>query len=138
MKALLFITLFFIPLFYAQQYQTEFDNNDDVLVPRSIAARYLCKIEKTNLLWNDSIFCCCCCSFQLVYPFDDIRIQYLSTVHHYHPMIVFLNNVVNVSIGKISHSMRPISIRKPKSSDSISLIEPCWCCLIEIEINNKI
>lgn len=30
-------------MFYAERYQTEFDNNQEMLVPRSVAASYLCK-----------------------------------------------------------------------------------------------
>jgi hypothetical protein len=39
----LLLSLFFIPMLYAERYQTELDNNQEMFMPRSAAASYLCR-----------------------------------------------------------------------------------------------
>jgi hypothetical protein len=43
MSAFLFLTLLLLPILNAERLQTGFENNDDVLMQRSVAASYLCK-----------------------------------------------------------------------------------------------
>ncbi len=43
MYTFLLLSLFFIPMLNAERYQTELDQ--DMFVPRSVAARYLCRIS---------------------------------------------------------------------------------------------
>lgn len=33
-------------MLYAERYQTELDNNQEMVIPRSVAASYLCKYSK--------------------------------------------------------------------------------------------
>ncbi len=42
MSPFLFLSLLFLPLFNAERIQTGFDNTDDLLMQRSVAASYLC------------------------------------------------------------------------------------------------
>jgi len=49
MYTFLLISLFFIPILYAEQYEIELDNNQEMFMPRSVAARYLCKYLKGSL-----------------------------------------------------------------------------------------
>ncbi|CAF1400914.1 unnamed protein product [Adineta steineri] len=41
MYTFLLILLFFVPIFYAEQYQTELNKNQEIYLPRSAAASYL-------------------------------------------------------------------------------------------------
>lgn len=51
MYTILLISLFFIPMFYAESYQTELDNNQEMVIPRSVAASYLCKYNQKMYLF---------------------------------------------------------------------------------------
>jgi hypothetical protein len=48
MSPFLFLLLLLLPLFNAEHIQTEFENNDDLLMQRSLAARYLCEYSVSN------------------------------------------------------------------------------------------
>ncbi len=50
MSPFLFLLLLLLPLFNAERIQTEFENNDDLLMQRSLAARYLCEYIPYRIL----------------------------------------------------------------------------------------
>lgn len=46
MYTFLLVSLFFLPIFYAERYQTQLDIDQELFVPRSAAASYLCMYLK--------------------------------------------------------------------------------------------
>jgi hypothetical protein len=51
MSPFIFLLLLILPLFNAERIQTEFENNDDLLMQRSVAARYLCEYLVPNSIF---------------------------------------------------------------------------------------
>ncbi len=56
MSPFLFLSLLFLPLFNAERIQTGFDNTDDLLMQRSVAASYLCMYLILNSIVSFFIF----------------------------------------------------------------------------------
>lgn len=50
MHSLFLLSLFFLPMLYAEDHQVDYDGYRQMIIPRSMAANYLCMYYDENMI----------------------------------------------------------------------------------------